>query len=151
MSSRFGHYGHVWRVAGLFAGGFAIFLLLRAILIPPDFGVYGFYRAGALDDVRAQPAAYVGQATCVGCHADIDEARQEARHAKIACEACHGPASRHIEDFSVTPAIADARPLCLRCHAAGTGKPDFVPTVVADDHAGDLSCVECHNPHRPRY
>ena len=150
MSGGFGHYGHVVRVAGLFALGFTAFLVVRAALIPPDFGLYGFYRAGALDDNRAQPVQYVGQETCVVCHADVDELRQQARHAKVACEACHGPAASHVEDFTVTPVVAESRPLCLRCHEAGLGKPAFLPTVVPADHF-DGECTMCHNPHKPNF
>jgi len=156
MSGRFRHYSHVVRVASLFVGGFAIFVLLRALLIPPDFGLYGFYRAGALDDVRAQPKQYEGQEACGVCHSPVEELRQQARHAAVACEACHGPAASHVValqagDFSVTPTIADVRPLCLRCHTAGAGKPAFLPTVVVADHFPDTECTMCHNPHKPSF
>ena len=39
------------------------------LLVPSDFGVYGFYRAGALNDVKARPIAYAGRAACEECHA----------------------------------------------------------------------------------
>jgi predicted CXXCH cytochrome family protein len=151
MGGRFQHYNHVIRVASLFIGGFALFLILRTTLIPADFGVLGFYRAGALDDARAVPIRHAGQDVCVACHTDIDELRQAARHARVSCEACHGPAAAHTENLELKPTIADARPLCVRCHAANTGKPAFVPQIVPVEHAGDLACTDCHNPHNPRF
>jgi len=151
MSGRFGPYGHVVRVAALFVLGFAAFLVLRWALIPPDFGRYGFYRAGALDDIRARPAAYAGQATCVVCHTDVDEARQGSRHVAISCEACHGPLGKHASgDFDVKPATLDPRLLCLRCHTAMPGKPAGFPQIVPADHGGDGPCTDCHKPHHPK-
>ena len=151
MSGRFQHYDHVIRVAGLFVGGIALFLVLRLIFIPADFGTLGFYRAGALDDARAVPANYAGQDICTVCHSDIDELRQAARHTEVSCEACHGPAASHVEDFELKPTIENPRAVCVRCHAASAGKPAFLPQVVPDEHAGDFSCTDCHNPHDPRF
>ncbi|MEZ5319919.1 MAG: multiheme c-type cytochrome [Vicinamibacterales bacterium] len=150
MSSRFQHHGHVVRVAVLFAAGFLTFLVARAWLIPADFGVYGFYRAGALDAVRAQPIKYAGQTPCLDCHAEVDELRQTERHRNVSCEACHGPSAAHVEDFSIAPATLDPRALCLRCHTALAGKPDFMPQIVPADHFEDAACTECHAPHAPK-
>ncbi|TAK13231.1 MAG: hypothetical protein EPO35_10540, partial [Acidobacteria bacterium] len=57
-------YEHVVRMAGLFAMGFALFLFVRWIMVPADFGVYGFYRAGALKDNAARPMSYAGRESC---------------------------------------------------------------------------------------
>jgi hypothetical protein len=44
---RFRDAEHLARLAGLFLAGAALFVVLRAALVPDDFGVYGHYRAGA--------------------------------------------------------------------------------------------------------
>ena len=74
--------GHLVRMAGLFAVGISAFLVLRAVMVPAGFGVYGHFRAGALDDDRARPVRYAGHAACEDCHADVVEARQGSRHAQ---------------------------------------------------------------------
>src|SRR5512143_3546650 len=95
MGNRFGNYSHLVRMAMLFVAGIAIFLVGRSYFVPKDFGVYGHYRAGALDDARARPITFAGQAACVECHSDIGDLRKTARHAKVSCESCHGPLATH--------------------------------------------------------
>ena len=146
-----GPYAHVLRVLALFTFGFATFLVVRSQLIPPDFGVLGFYRAGALDDIKARPAAYAGAAVCVDCHTDVAEARKGARHARINCEACHGPLARHAAgDLDVKPKALNPRLLCLTCHTKSAGKPSDFPQIVPADHGGDGPCTECHKAHHPK-
>jgi uncharacterized CHY-type Zn-finger protein len=151
MSNRFGHYEHLVRVGALFAVGLAVFIGGRWMLIPPDFGVLGFYRAGALEDVKAQPLVYAGQQLCLDCHTDVREVRQQARHAGVACEACHGPLAKHASgDFEVRPRALNPRLLCGQCHTATPGRRPGFPQVVPADHAGDVPCTDCHKPHNPR-
>jgi predicted CXXCH cytochrome family protein len=134
----------------LFCAGFIGFVVLRAALIPDDFGVLGFYRAGALDDARAQPLVYAGQAACADCHTDVVETRQPGPHAKVSCESCHGPLAAQAADFQVAPRALDPRGLCLGCHTAAAGKPRDFPQIVPADHGGDGPCRDCHTPHNPR-
>ncbi len=152
MFGRRRHYDHVLRVLGLFGMGFALFLFARYFLIPADFGVYGFYRAGALDDVKAQAPVYAGETLCLDCHSDIGELRQEGLHANVRCESCHGPLAQHASgDFDAKPDALNPRRLCLQCHATQIGLPVSHPNVVAVDHAGDMVCTDCHLPHRPGF
>ena len=95
MSGPNRHYQHVLRMAGLFVIGIGSFFVLRAIFVPADFGVYGHYRAAALELNRTKPLVYAGRDVCGDCHADIVEARAGGRHERIGCESCHGPAAAH--------------------------------------------------------
>ena len=144
-------FQHVYRAFSVFAIGFAIFVVVRWALVPGDFGVYGFYRAGALTEARALPVRYGGQALCLDCHSDIDEARKGARHDKVTCEACHGPLNGHANSVdSNKPRALNPRVLCLQCHTQLAGKPPTFPQIVPADHGGDGPCSECHKPHRPK-
>lgn len=150
MSSTMAGKAHLLRVAALFAAGLVVFLVVRWLLVPADFGVHGHYRASALDDARALPVVHAGQAACVECHSDTAEARQAGRHARIACEACHGPQARHAGgDEQAKPARPHGRTTCLPCHAASVARPARYPQVEIADHAGDAACIECHQPHQP--
>lgn len=152
MSGGRRHYDHVLRVLGLFAAGFTVFVIVRFFMIPADFNVagYGFYRAGALNDVKAQTPLYAGESVCLDCHSDVGKTRQDSRHAKLRCEACHGPLARHAADGSPKPPALNPRLLCLQCHTTQAGQPAGFPNIVAADHAGDAVCTECHKPHRPK-
>jgi hypothetical protein len=151
MGNRYNDYRHLVRIAGVFAVGIVIFLVGRSLLVPSDFGRYGHYRAGALDDARARPIAFAGQAACVECHSDIGDVRRESRHARVSCEACHGPLATHAAgDAPLKPQRPVGRAECVGCHAKSASKPPAFPQVVAADHAGDNKCIECHNPHSPK-
>ena len=150
MGGRFDDHAHVVRVVVIFVLAIAAFLAVRSWFIPADFGVYGFYRAGALDDIRARPVAYAGRAACADCHGDVVESRKGSRHERIGCEACHGPLARHASgDDETKPVRPDTRATCVRCHEAKAGKPAGYPQVHAAEHAPDGACTACHQPHHP--
>jgi len=150
MGGFFGHKGHLVRVAALFAAGILVFLVLQALLVPKGFGVYGHYRAGALDDNRARPLMHAGRAACVDCHADVWEVLQKGKHGPVHCEACHGPLARHAEDPSAGKAVKpDPKLLCARCHQEGVARPAKFPQVDVAGHAGGESCTSCHKAHDP--
>ena len=151
MTGRPRHYAHVVRALGLFVGGFAVFIIVRQILVPAAFGVYGFYRAGALDDARAKAPLYSNGTLCLDCHADVGKAREGSRHEKLNCEACHGPLAKHATgDVDAKPDALNPRLLCQRCHTKQAGLPKGFPSVVVKDHAGDNLCTDCHQPHHPK-
>ena len=150
MGAGFRNGEHLVRVAVIFLIGIALFFVVRARFVPRDFGVYGHYRAGALDDARAKPVSFAGQASCIECHSDVAELRKAGRHAALSCEACHGPLARHADGDVPKPPRPEGRSICIGCHTANRSKPKFLPQIVVADHAPDGACIECHKPHAPK-
>jgi hypothetical protein len=151
LLKRLKDFEHVVRAAGLLAGGLILFIIVRQAFIPADFGVFGFYRAGALVDSRSLPIQYGGQPSCVECHDALEGTPKENRHTAIRCEACHGPLARHAADADANkPKALDPRLLCLSCHTKGAGKPAWFPQVVIATHEPNRACGDCHRPHRPK-
>lgn len=143
---------HLLRMGMVFAVGLLLFAAVRSFAVPADFGRIGHYRANAPEIVRARPIAYAGQKVCVECHTDIAEVRAVAGHARVSCESCHGPLSRHAaaEEGAPSPVKPDGAKVCLPCHAAHTGKAATFPQVVVREHADEASCITCHNPHNAK-
>lgn len=150
MGDLFRHGGHLIRVAGLFVAGVLVFLVLQALLVPEGFGVYGHYRAGAIEENRVRPVAFAGRAACLECHSDVPDAMKAGRHAAIHCEACHGPLAGHAGDPAEKKAVRpDSKELCARCHAANVARPARFPQVAVADHMGEEACSTCHVAHQP--
>ena len=144
-------WGHLVRVALVLVAAFGIFVVVRAAVIPKDFGKYGHYRPGALDMVRSRPISYAGQDTCVMCHDDEAKLRASGKHAHVACEACHGPLAKHADDpGSVVPKLPVVADLCRRCHEKDAAKPKTFPQVATVEHSGGAECNSCHQPHSPQ-
>ena len=110
-----------------------------------------------------KPATYVGSDTCQTCHEDIFKAFQanphhlvetdkKYRHTAQACEACHGPGSKHADSMSaadirqpakLTAAAADR--ICLSCHLS---QPTHVGRINGSHAKNQVSCVSCHAIHK---
>ena len=147
MKPSFRDVEHLVRLALLFAGGVLVFAIVRAMMMPEDFGRYGHYRAGSIDEARARPISYGGRSRCTECHEDSTTAIASARHKTIACEACHGPLARHSEDPEVKAPRLQGLADCVRCHEAAAGKPAQYPMVVVAEHSDPVACISCHDPH----
>lgn len=150
MPRKFRDYEHVLRMAGLFTMGVAVFLILRWVMVPSDFGVYGFYRAGALKDIAARPIAYAGHDACGECHTEIVDQRKGTKHQNVNCESCHGPLATHASGDVMNPGKPDAKTVCAPCHRKMDGRPKSQPQVDFKEHAGDALCIDCHKPHSPK-
>jgi hypothetical protein len=143
-------YEHLLRLGLLFAGGFVVFLILRALLVPEGFGEIGHYRVGAIEDNRVHAVKFAGAAACLDCHPDAGEAKAQAAHAGVRCEACHGALAAHASDPSANPAERpEASTLCAVCHTRNVAKPQGFPQVDPVEHAEGMSCIDCHDAHRP--
>lgn len=141
---------HLVRLALLFAAGVALFLVARALLVPPGFGELGHFRTGAIGDNQARTPAYAGRAACADCHGEIAEALAADAHTGIGCESCHGALAAHAADPDASPpASLDSTALCTLCHAALAARPAAHPQVDVAAHAEGNACVDCHSPHAP--
>jgi len=150
VSPRFKDVEHFVRAAILFGIGIIIFLVVRSVMVPKDFGAYGHYRAGALADNAARPISFAGRAACEECHSDVAESRTGHKHEHVGCEACHGALAEHAQDPSgAKSTLPDAKTLCRNCHQANVARPAGFPQVDADEHSGGEICTSCHQPHHP--
>lgn len=150
MNGLFKDKEHLVRVVMLFVAGFVVFLLARALLVPKDFGVFGHYRAGALEDNRSRPIVFAGRGACEECHADQVTQRKGSKHERVGCESCHGPLAKHAQDpASLKPARPNGRELCLVCHSENVAKPEKFPQIDPKDHGDTGPCTACHKPHHP--
>jgi len=142
--------GHLVRVALVFVAGLVLFLVVRGVLVPKSFGQYGHYRGDALNEIAARPIKYAGRDACADCHPDVVEVKNKGRHARLGCEACHGPLAGHVADSSaVQPVLPDTAVLCVRCHEANASKPAKFPQVNSKEHSMGMACGSCHKAHSP--
>ncbi|HLW80633.1 MAG TPA: multiheme c-type cytochrome [Candidatus Acidoferrales bacterium] len=149
--SRFKDVEHLLRVAAVFAVGIALFVAVRAILVPRSFGEYGHYRGNAIAEIAAQPVVFAGHQTCEACHSDVAEVKSKGKHATVNCEACHGALAKHADDpGTVQPPKLDTALLCVRCHEVNGARPKNFPQIVAKEHdPAEVPCEACHQPHSP--
>jgi hypothetical protein len=150
MKQGLGHASHLFRMAGLFVVGLVLFLIVRSLLVPADFGAYGHFRAGALADNREKPLVYAGRQACADCHDEAVARKAAGAHAGIGCETCHGALAAHAGDPSTgKPERPDPRVTCLVCHERNAGKPSWFKAIVVEEHAPSGPCADCHVPHNP--
>jgi hypothetical protein len=129
---------------------FLLFIFIRPLFIPDDFGIYGHFRASAVDEIVALEIKYAGQETCFDCHDDVMETKYDGYHKNVACEVCHGPGSAHTEDPEAAQLIAPTgRGYCTLCHEYLPSRPTGFPQIVAAAHNPNEPCIGCHDPHDP--
>jgi len=128
----------------------SLFLIVRSVLIPPDFGEYGHYRTSAMKEITSQQFRYAGQDVCIECHEDLVETKTRGFHKNLSCEVCHGPAVEHTEDPGSVELLAPrGRGYCPLCHEYLPSRPTGFPQIVSDSHNPMKPCIICHNPHSP--
>ncbi len=149
MPSAIRESGHLFRLLGVFVAAIVAFLLLRSALVPHAFGQYGHYRPGALDDNQKRVPRHAGQAACLDCHDVQATLRKAGKHAKVSCEACHGPHAAHAEDPTIKPPPPHATVLCKSCHEKDAAKPKWFPQVNSGEHNAGVDCNSCHQAHKP--
>jgi len=140
----------VVRLGALFVIVAALFLVVRARLVPDTFGDIGHYRAAAIDTIAAHPMTYAGSDACGMCHSPVLEVKAEGHHRGVACEVCHGAAMGHIESpGTVKPGAPRDRGLCPLCHGYNASRPTGFPQIDPEVHNPNIPCMACHQPHAP--
>jgi DmsE family decaheme c-type cytochrome len=110
--------------------------------------------------VKQTDATYVGDDTCLTCHEDKKASYSGTMHgrtdhprgpgAKMGCETCHGPGSKHEEDETVPGMIRaftknePPRDTNDTCHERGT----HALWEGSTHDARKLSCSTCHSVHK---
>jgi hypothetical protein len=141
---------HLVRVLGLFIGGVVLFLVIQGFFVPEGFGLYGHFRAGALEDNSKRVPRFAGHAACMDCHSDVAETKTHGKHAGVGCEACHWALGAHAANpDSLVPERPNGRSLCLTCHTAESGRPSWFPQIDPAAHGDEGPCIACHQPHNP--
>ncbi|OGQ34210.1 MAG: hypothetical protein A3F16_07660 [Deltaproteobacteria bacterium RIFCSPHIGHO2_12_FULL_43_9] len=152
------HSKHYWRAAFIVIGIFIIALIVRTIIYPKSFGVFGHYRGDAVTEQMNQPIVFAAPGACNTCHADIAKIHGEKSHKSVQCQNCHEPLVVHVEDGNLVGDMPINRSpkLCLRCHRLLPSRPEGFPQIVAEEHVGkneqDLeegACKVCHSAHAP--
>ena len=148
------HTKHYFRAAFLLIGGAFLFLLVRAFLIPPSFGEYGFYRGANVEEQMAKPIHYAAPDACAACHDAPWQTHQKGKHASIPCQDCHAPLSEHVDiekgELVAPMPIQKTSKLCLRCHLKLDSRPKTQPQIIVQEHGEGAACFDCHKPHDPK-
>ena len=110
----------------------------------------------------AKPPEYAGSEACGLCHEDIAKSFKTSRHGLLdgdkkrgweakACEACHGPGSKHAESAAAAEirnpsklTVAETDRACLTCHANG---PTHVGRIQSGHARNQVACTSCHTVH----
>jgi predicted CXXCH cytochrome family protein len=148
---------HAWRPLFVAIGAVALLLIVRANVVPSDFGVhgrnftYGFHRKSNIEEWKQFKVKYQGKEYCRECHEEKVVENLSSPHRIIQCENCHDPAIDHPDDPEKL-LIDTSRLLCLRCHAflpyPQSNRADM-PAVDPNGHNPGENCINCHNPHHP--
>ena len=112
-----------------------------------------------VDWVKLNPAfagaTFVNDAeTCLGCHDDYRAKYNATKHARAfavkapattgACESCHGPRSKHIEnpttELRIDSNTRAQATVCLQCHDSGAR----MGWKAGAHQSNDVSCTSCH-------
>jgi len=151
-------YRHAYPLFTLVALGIIAFTAGRQLFVPPTYGQYGHYRGAAPGEARRRTPRHVGQIQCNECHEDIAKLHDKDAHARVACEACHGPGFKHKKNPETKPVVDRSQAACLVCHQQLLARPASFPQIQVAKHYAlvgvkdaKLACVKCHSPHEPLF
>jgi len=146
--------------------GLIVFVVLgfagKKLLAPKSFGVYGHYRADAIEEAAAVDIRHGTNASCLSCHAFEAKIHLSGQHRTISCEFCHGTYADHAKDGKKIGTLPvkqneEINTLCLRCHnrAIQARPEEVIKTIIMPAHLEDQKvktthfCNQCHHVHAP--
>ena len=137
-------------------------LAAKRFLVPASFGMYGHYRADAIDEAADLPIRHGTNQSCFKCHPYEAGLHKAGLHKTISCEFCHGTYGDHVADGKKTAALPvktgkEITFLCLRCHNTEikARAVTVIKTVAMPAHLTDQkvkpthNCNQCHHVHAP--
>lgn len=130
-------------------GLLAAVLVIVITILPRVHESFGYHPEQNAREWEDKAVSYVGASTCKDCHAEVYAEWRASPHGTVNCEDCHGAAAAHIQEGGAL-SITQPNKLCELCHAEIPGRPSEFAQVNPDKHAGQSSCLQCHNPHDPR-
>jgi hypothetical protein len=136
--------------------------LIKSLLLPDSFGVYGPYRADAIKEAAEVPIRHGTNDSCFKCHPFEAKIHKAGLHKSISCEFCHGTYADHVTQGKKTGILPvktgeEITTLCLRCHNTEikARSEKVIKTVALPDHLKDQqvklthTCNQCHHVHAP--
>lgn len=108
-------------------------------------------------------ATNIGDKECLACHDQFAKGYEGTPHhravdprtpaAKLGCETCHGPSSKHMDDPVLNPVLdlKKAQPdqvnaVCTTCHTRG----EHALWQGSPHESRGVSCLSCHSVHAPK-
>ena len=136
--------------------------LVKSLLVPESFGVYGPFRADAINEAAQVPIRHGTNDSCFKCHPYEARIHKAGLHKTISCEFCHGTYADHVTDGKKTGTLPvktgeAISTLCLRCHNTEimARSEEVIKTVALPDHLKHQqvklthTCNQCHHVHAP--
>jgi hypothetical protein len=146
---------------GIFAMA-GIGFLFKNLLVPDSFGVYGPFRADAINEAIQVPIRHGTNESCFLCHSFEAKIHKAGLHSTISCEFCHGTYADHVDKGKKIKTLPvktgkQITTLCLRCHNTEikARSEKVIKTVAMPDHLRDQQvklthdCNQCHHVHAP--
>lgn len=151
------HTRHLRILVVLIVVGGAGTLAVRSQMIPEAWGARGPYRSAALEQIASLPTRLTSDATCLKCHASVQEERAESPHQSVRCMHCHGNGHEHMAaaieaaaspSHTIPPAaewdgefhsgldlfMTRDRAICLSCHTSVVGMPSGFRSIDVAKH-----------------
>lgn len=152
------HTKHLWRAVIIICMIPIGFVIVRHFMVPPSFGLYGFYRFDNVAEQMDKSLIHGNPTACQNCHDEVWQKRSKGKHIAVSCETCHAPLTLHIKDDEKSAVMPTDRSysLCATCHQWLAARPKDFPQVIINEHLEEVGaemsegvCLDCHNSHNP--